>query len=148
MNLSGTFQSRSATNKILPSDLSWCLWSRRIVQPGPIKIWKKRRKRKKVTQSCPTLCSPIDYSPWSSPGQNIRVGSFSLLQVIFSTPGTEPRFPTLQVDSSPAEPQGKPKNTGVGSLSLLQWIFLIQESNQGLLYCRQILYQLSSQGSR
>ena len=29
-----------------------------------------------------------------------------------------------------AEPQGKPKNTGVGSLSLLQWIFLTQESNQ------------------
>ena len=34
-------------------------------------------------------------------------------------------------------------NTGVGSVSLLQGIFLIQESNQGLLHCRQILYQLS-----
>ena len=33
------------------------------------------------------------------------------------------------------------------SLSLLQWIFLIQESNWGLLHCRQILYQLSYQGS-
>ena len=42
---------------------------------------------------------------------------------------------------------GKPKNTGVGSLSLLQWIFPTQESNQGLLHCRQILYQLSCQGS-
>ena len=41
----------------------------------------------------------------------------------------------------------KPKNTGVGSLSLLQGIFLIQKSNQGLLHCRQILYQLSYQGS-
>ena len=51
------------------------------------------------------------------------------------------------MDSLPAEPQGKPKNTGVGSLSLLQKIFLIQESNQGLLHCRQILYQLSYQGS-
>ena len=29
--------------------------------------------------------------------------------------------------SFPAEPQGKPKNTGVGSLSLLQQIFLTQE---------------------
>ena len=28
-----------------------------------------------------------------------------------------------QLDSLPAEPQGKPKNTGVGSLSLLQQIF-------------------------
>jgi len=39
------------------------------------------------------------------------------------------------------------KNTGVGSLSLLQGIFLTQESNRGLLHCRQILYQLSYQGS-
>ena len=31
---------------------------------------------------------------------------------------------------------GKPKNTGVGSLSLLQQIFLTQESNRGLLHCR------------
>ena len=32
--------------------------------------------------------------------------------------GTEPRSPALQADSLPAELQGKPKNTGVGSLSL------------------------------
>ena len=38
------------------------------------------------------------------------------------------------------------QNTGVGSLSLLQWIFLTQESNQGLLHCRLILYQLSYEG--
>ena len=62
-------------------------------------------------------------------------------------PGIEPRSPTLQADSLPAEPQGKPKNTGVGSLSLLQQIFPTQESNWGLLHCRQILYQLSYQGS-
>ena len=53
----------------------------------------------------------------------------------------------MQADSLPAEPQGKPKNTRVGSLSLLQWIFLTQESNWGLLHCRRILYQLSYQGS-
>ena len=35
----------------------------------------------------------------------------------------------------------KPKNTGVGCLSLLQRIFPTQELNQGLLHCRQILYQ-------
>ena len=39
------------------------------------------------------------------------------------------------------------QNTGVGSLSLLQGIFLTQESNRGLLHHRQILYQLSYQGS-
>ena len=38
-------------------------------------------------------------------------------------------------------------NTGVGSLSLLQWSIPTLESNRGLLHCRQILYQLSYQGS-
>ena len=60
----------------------------------------------KVTQSCLTLCYPMDY-PWNSPGRNTRIGS----------------------------------------LSLLQGIFLTQESNRGLLHHRQILYQLSYQGS-
>ena len=35
-------------------------------------------------------------------------------------PGIEPRSPALQADSLPAEPEGKPNSTGVGSLSLLQ----------------------------
>ena len=39
------------------------------------------------------------------------------------------------------------QNTGVGSLSLLQGIFPNQESNQGLLHCRRILYQLSYEGN-
>ena len=38
------------------------------------------------------------------------------------------------------------KNTGLGSHSLLQGIFLTQGSNQGLLHCRQILYHLGHQG--
>ena len=62
-------------------------------------------------------------------------------------PGIEPRAPTLQADSLLSEPPGKPKNTRVGSLSLLQGIFPAQELNQGLLHCRRILYQLSHQGS-
>ena len=39
------------------------------------------------------------------------------------------------------------QDTGMGSLSLLQRIFPIQGSNPGLPYCKQILYQLSHQGS-
>ena len=39
------------------------------------------------------------------------------------------------------------KNTGVGCHSLLQGIFPSQESNLGLLHCRQILYRLSYEGS-
>ena len=45
-------------------------------------------------------------------------------------------------------PQNSPdQSSGVGSISLLQGIFPTQESNQGLLHYRQILYQLSYQGS-
>ena len=60
-------------------------------------------------------------------------------------PGIEPGSPTLQADSLPAKPPGKPKNTEVGSLSLLQWIVSTQDSNRGLLHCKWILYQLSYQ---
>ena len=85
------------------------------------------------------------YSPWNSPGQNTGVGSFSLLQGIFPTqgsnpglpslgdlvnPGIEPRSPKLPADSLPAVLQGKPKNTGVGSLTGLQGIFPTQQSTR------------------
>ena len=124
----------------------------------------------KITQSCPTLCDPMD-CPWNSPGQNTGVGSHSLLQGIFPTQGSNSgllhyrqilyqlshkgsprvlewvaypfsrgssrprnrtRSPALRADSLPTEPPGKPKNTGMGSLSLLQEIFLTQECNQDL----------------
>ena len=62
----------------------------------------------KVTQSCLTLCDPMDYNPWNSPGQNTGVGSHPLLQGIFPNPGIKPRSPALQVDSLPAESHGKP----------------------------------------
>ena len=64
--------------------------------------------------------------PWDSPGKSTGVGCHCLIRT---------------------EPPGKPKNTGVGSLSLLQGIFPSQESNRGLLHCRLILYQLNYQGS-
>ena len=44
----------------------------------------------KVAQSCLTLCNPMDYSPWNSPGQNTGVGSLFLLQGIFPTQGLNP----------------------------------------------------------
>ena len=72
--------------------------------------------------------------PFSSPGD-------------LPNPGIKPSSLILQADSLPAEPQGKPKNIGVGSLPLLQRILPAQELNRGLLHCRQILYQLSYQGS-
>ena len=38
------------------------------------------------------------------------------------------------------------QDSGVGSLSLLQGIFPTQRSNPGLLYCRQLFYQLNHKG--
>ena len=61
--------------------------------------------------------------------------------------GIKPRSQTLQANYLLAESQRKWKNIGVGSLSLLQWIFPTQELNHGLLRCRWILNQLSSEGS-
>ena len=69
------------------------------------------------------------YSPW-----NLQARILELVAFPFSR-------------SLPAEPPGKTKNTGMGSLSLLQRIFPTQELNQGLLPCRLILYQLSYQES-
>ena len=106
-----------------------------------------------VAQSCLTLSNPMDCS---SPGcflslrfsrQAYWSGCHALLQGALPNPEIESRSPSLQVDSLLFEPSRKPRNTGAGSLSLLQGIFPIQKAYQGLLYCRKILYQLSYQGS-
>ena len=83
----------------------------------------------------------------NSPGQNTVVDSLSFLQGNLPNSGIDCRSPTLQVDSLPAEPQAKPKNTGVGRLFRLQRIFPTQKSNQGLMHYRRILYQLTYEGS-
>ena len=74
-----------------------------------------------------SLWPPLN-SPWNSLGQNTGMVSLYLLHGSF-------RGIALQMDSLLSEPQGKPKNTGVGSLSLLQGIFPTQESNGSLLNC-------------
>ena len=44
----------------------------------------------KSFKSCPTLCDPMDCSPWNSPGQNTGMGRLFLLQGIFPTQGLNP----------------------------------------------------------
>ena len=97
----------------------------------------------KAAQWCLTLCDPLNYTVHGI----LQARILEWVAIPFSIGSSQPRSPALQVDSLPAEPPGKPQNTGVGSLSLLQWIFPTQELNQGLLHCRQILCQLSYQGS-
>ena len=64
-------------------------------------------------QSCPTLCDPVSCSP---PGSSVRGISQARIWsgLLFPSPGDlpdpgiEPMSPTLQTDSLPAEPPGKP----------------------------------------
>ena len=107
----------------------------------------KKQREVKVAQSCPTLCNPMDCIVHGILQARILEWVAFPFSMDLPNPGIEPRSPVLQADSLPAEPLGKPKNTGVGSLSLLHWIFPNQDSNQGLLHYRWILYQLSYQGS-
>ena len=85
--------------------------------------------------------------PWGLSRQEYWSGSPRPPPRDLPNPRIEPMSPSLQVDSLPSEPPEKPKNPGKYRLSLLQGTFPTQESNQGLLHCRWILYQLSYQGS-
>ena len=80
-----------------------------------------------------TLCDPMDYTVHGILQTRIQES----VAFPFSRGSFQPRDRTqvscIAGDSLPADPQGKPKNTGVGSLSLLQGIFPTQELNQGLL---------------
>ena len=68
-----------------------------------------------VTQLCPTLCDPMDYS---LPGSSVHgISQARILQrvaIFFSrdlpNPGIKPGSPELQADSLPSEPLGKPKD--------------------------------------
>ena len=87
-------------------------------------------------------------TPWTI--QSIQFSRTEYLTFPISRVSSQLRDRTqvsLQVDSLLARPQGKLKNTGVGSLSLLQRIVPTQESNWDLLHCRWILYQLNYQES-
>ena len=77
------------------------------------------RSKVKVIQLCPALCSPVDYIVHGILQARILEWVAFPISRGSSQPGIKPRSPALQTDSLPTEPQGKPKNTGVGSLSLL-----------------------------
>ena len=85
--------------------------------------------------------------PWGFSRQEYWSGLPCPPPVGLPNPGIKPRSLALQLDSLPSELLGNPMNMGMGSLSLLQGTFLTQELNWGLLHCKQILYQLSYQGS-
>ena len=105
--------------------------------------WKVKVK---VTQSCTTLCNPMDYTVHGI----LQARILEWVAFPFSRGSSQLRDWT-QVSRIAGRfftswATGKPKNTEVGSLFLLQQIFPTQESNWDLLHCSWILYQLSYQG--
>ena len=109
---------------------------------------------------CMLSCSVVSYSlqhhglqpvrllgPWGFSRQGYWSGLPYSPPGDLPNPGIKPRSPLLQGDSLSSEPLGKPKNTGVGRLCLLQGIFPTQGSKPCLLHCGRILYQLSHKGS-
>ena len=124
----------------------------------------KVKSESEVAQSYPTLSDPIDGSLPGSSAHGIFQQEYwsgvplpSLVCHCYCNklPQTQ-RFESENhsVVSNSFRPHGlyspwnsPGQNTGVDSLSLLQWTFPTQESNQGLLHHRRILYQLSYQGS-
>ena len=84
----------------------------------------------KDAQSCRTLCDPMDYTIHGIlQARILKWVAFPFSRRPLPNPEIEPKSPTLQVAFWPAELQGKPQNTGMGSLSLFQWIFPTQELN-------------------
>ena len=85
------------------------------------------------------------YSPWNSPGQNTGMVAFP-----FSRESSKPRCwtPVSHIAGGcfTSWATREVQEYWLGGLALLQGIFLTQESNQGLLHCKQIVYQLSYQG--
>ena len=101
----------------------------------------------KVTQSCLTLCDPMHCTVHGI----LQARILEWVAFPFPRGSSQPRD---QTQVSPIASgfftswaTGKPKNTRVGSLSLLQRIILTQELNRCLLHCRWVLYQVSYQGS-
>ena len=104
-------------------------------------VSKVKWKKVKVAQLRLTLCNPIRSMEF------LRLEYWSRYSFLsprdLPNPGIKPKSCSLKADSLPKDSSEKPKNTWVGSLSLLHRIFPTQGSNWGILHCRWILYQLS-----
>ena len=99
-----------------------------------------------MQNSCPTLCDPMEYTVHG----NIQARILEWVAFPFSRGSSQPRDQTqisyIASGFFTSWATREDQEYWSGSLSLLWYIFLTQESNQGLLHCRWILYQLRYQG--
>ena len=71
-------------------------------------MWMKEKSEVKVTQLCPTLCSPMDCTVHGILQARILEWVPIPSPVDLPDPGIAPKSPDLQVDSLLSEPPGKP----------------------------------------
>ena len=81
----------------------------------------------KVTQLCPTLSDPMDYTVHGI----LQARILEEVAFPFANPEIEPRCPAMQVDSLPAELLGKLKEMATYS-SILAWRISWTEEAGGL----------------
>ena len=100
----------------------------------------------KVAQSCLTVCDPMVYTVHGIRQARIQERVAFPFSRGASQPIDQTQVSHIKADSLPSQLQGKPKNTGVGSLSLLQQIFPTQESNLGglLLFLHKFFFFLQN----
>ena len=82
---------------------------------------------------------------WNSPGWNTGVGSFSLLQGVFPTQGSNPGLSHCKQILYQLSHKGSPRILEWVAYPFSRW-FLTQELNRGFLHRRHVLYQLSYKG--
>ena len=110
-------------------------------------IQKTYRKKVKATQSYPTLCDPMDCSSLAGSSVHGILLARILEWVPFQTQGLNPGLPHCRWIFQSSEPSGNPR--------VLEWVVYPfsrgsswpRSQTRVLLHCRQILYQLSYQGS-
>ena len=114
------------------SDVTW--------QPNNDNNWKKRKRGLHVGKGKKShLCADDMQKVMKSPHGDLPalINAFENVYYIKSVQKCQLYFYACEQSKKP----------GMGRHTLLQWIFLTQGMNPGLLHCRQILYHLSHQGS-
>ena len=90
-----------------------------LISSQLMKVCDTRKKESEVESGSHSVMSDSMkphglYSPWNCPGQNTGVGSFSLLQGIFPTQGSNPGFPHCRQILYHLSHKGSPR--------ILEWV--------------------------
>ena len=94
----------------------WC-WKRLLRVP-----WTARKLNQSILKESESETRSVmsdSATPWTEIHGILQASILEWVTFLFSRGSSQPRSPALQTDSLSAEPQGEPKSTRLGSLSLL-----------------------------